>query len=359
MPTARKLPSGSWRCQVFSHYEEQQQPDGTIRKKRIYKSFTCTNPDRYGKKEAEAMAAAWAAANRKSVSSDIRHLTYGEALDRYIAARSAVLSPATIKEYKRSRNADMQGLMSKRLYAITQEDVQREINHEALSHSPKTVKNMHGLISAVMNTYRPDFVLKTDLPKKIRPQLYIPTDAEIQRLMAYVQNTDMEIPIMLAAFGPMRRGEIAALDSAHINGNTVHVEYSMAIDETGNWIRKAPKSISGNRYICFPDFVIEKLRTIKGSITPLTPGQISDRFLTIRNRVGLRQLRFHDLRHYSASIQHALGVPDAYIMERGGWKNDAVLKNIYRHTLRDKNDQMNRLVNAHFENLCTTERGTD
>ena len=44
MPTAKKLPSGSWRCQVYSHTEESIQPDGTVKKKRIYESFTNTDP---------------------------------------------------------------------------------------------------------------------------------------------------------------------------------------------------------------------------------------------------------------------------------------------------------------------------
>ena len=57
MPTAKKLPSGSWRCQVFSHYEYVKQNDGTIKKKRVYESFTCDDPSKQGKKKAEAMAA--------------------------------------------------------------------------------------------------------------------------------------------------------------------------------------------------------------------------------------------------------------------------------------------------------------
>ena len=61
MATAKKLPSGSWRCQVFSHFEEQIQPDGTVKKKRIYKSFTCDDPSTRGKRKCEAEAAAWAA----------------------------------------------------------------------------------------------------------------------------------------------------------------------------------------------------------------------------------------------------------------------------------------------------------
>ena len=35
MATAKKLPSGSWRCQVLSHTEEYTKPDGTIGKRKI------------------------------------------------------------------------------------------------------------------------------------------------------------------------------------------------------------------------------------------------------------------------------------------------------------------------------------
>ena len=44
MPTAKKLPSGSWRCLVYSHTEEIKNPDGSIKKKRIYESFTSNIP---------------------------------------------------------------------------------------------------------------------------------------------------------------------------------------------------------------------------------------------------------------------------------------------------------------------------
>lgn len=46
---------------------------------------------------------------------------------------------------------------------------------------------------------------------------------------------------------------------------------------------------------------------------------------------------------------HALNVPDAYIMEHGGWKNDRVLKEVYRHTMDEHSRKMNEMVNEHFE----------
>lgn len=57
------------------------------------------------------------------------------------------------------------------------------------------------------------------------------------------------------------------------------------------------------------------------------------------------------LAHYCASIQHALGIPDAYIMQRGGWGSDTVFKNVYRHALSDQEVKMNSLANVHFEKM--------
>lgn len=356
MATARKLTSGSWRCRVYSHTENIILPDGTKKEKKVYKSFTCDDPSAKGRRKCEAEAAAWAA-NKENAAKSCS-LTFGEALDQYIQARSAVLSPSTIKEYKRSRKNDLQDLMNIRVDKMTQNDIQVAINKEALSHSPKTVKNMHGLVSAVFDVYRPDFRLKTDLPKKVRPNLRIPSEADIKRLLEVVKDTDMEVPVLLATFGPMRRGEICALDSSHVDGNVVHVEYSMALNENNEWIKKRPKSYAGDRFIVFPDFVIAKISHLSGNITELNPAMISNRFRRILASEKITPFRFHDLRHYSASMLHAMDVPDQYIMQRGGWGSDAILKQVYRHTLEEEEKRQNERINVRFAMLYDTKYDT-
>lgn len=86
-------------------------------------------------------------------------------------------------------------------------------------------------------------------------------------------------------------------------------------------------------------------------VTDLNPNKITARFNHILIHAGVPHFRFHDLRHYAASILHALNIPDAYIMQRGGWENDAVLKGIYRHNLDDFSNEMTSRANAHFEAL--------
>lgn len=356
MATAKKLPSGSWRCQVYSHTEEILQNDGTVKKKRIYKSFTSDVLGSKGKRLAEQAAAEWAAEKENTYS--LQNITFGKALEQYIKSRETILSPRTIMDYRRIRKNEIQSLMNIKISVITQEDIQRAINLESQYHAPKTVRNTHGLISAVMHIYRPNFALNTVLPKKVRPDIYIPTEEEIKCLLKYVSGTDMELPILLAAFGPMRRGEICALHSKDISGNVVHVRSNMVLDTNRNWIIKSPKSYAGDRYIDYPDFVARLWVGIEGRITQYNPNNITDKFSMILKQAGINHFRFHDLRHYSASIQHALGIPDSYIMMRGGWGNDGTLKSVYRHALADVSSEMNSIANNHFTNLYNTKSNT-
>lgn len=350
MAKAKKLKSGSWRCLVYDYTDASG--------KRHYKSFTCDDPSPKGKRMAELMAAEYVATERDKKLLENKDMTLGEAWDMYIENRSSVLSPGTIREYKRSRKSDLKSLMPMRLTDITLEDIQIAINSEALNHSPKTVRNIHGLLSAVMGTYRPTFSLKTDLPKPKRPDLYIPNDTNIKTLLKYLENSDMELPVLLAAFGPMRRGEICALRYEDICENTIHVHSALALDENNQWVIKPPKTFSSDRYIEFPDFIIEKLGKGTGRIVKMTPNALSSRFSHILKNAGLPHFRFHDLRHYCASIQHALGIPDAYIMQRGGWSSDTTLKNVYRHAMDDRAQEMNTIANTHFESLCNTKCNT-
>lgn len=118
---------------------------------------------------------------------------------------------------------------------------------------------------------------------------------------------------------------------------SIHVSKTMVLDTESKWIIKAPKSYAGDRYVTVPIFVAKKFEQLDSDRIEVTPNEITNRFKTILKNSGLPHFRFHDLRHYNASVQHALGIPDAYIMQAGGWGNDQVLKEVYRHALPDVN----------------------
>ena len=100
----------------------------------------------------------------------------------------------------------------------------------------------------------------------------------------------------------------------------------MVLDENRKYIIKSPKSYAGDRFIDFPSFITDQIPKGNGRVTELNPNMITQRFNHVLKHAGVPHFRFHDCRHYCASIMHAIGVPDAYIMERGGWGNDGTLK---------------------------------
>lgn len=334
MAKAKKLPSGSWRVQVFAGYDATG--------KAIRKSFTAPT-----KKEAELLAAEFSA-GRKRKPADSR--TLSEAYARYMDIKRNTISPATLTEYERAAKRYFQELMPLKLSQISAEGVQSAVNALAATHSPKTVRNAHGLLSAVLRMFAPEIHLSTRLPQPKKPDIYVPSESEIEALIRSIRGKEIEKAVLLAAFGSLRRSECCALTIDDIEGNIIRVRRAMVQSSDGYWILKQPKSKAGYREITLPQFVIERLTPAKnGRIVNICPTSVTHAFEYAIKRTGLPHFRFHDLRHYQASILHAMGVPDKYIMERGGWKTDSTLKNIYQHTMSDKRRQVESAIVARFE----------
>ena len=347
MATAKQLPSGSWRCQVYDYTDANG--------KKHYHSITCPDPSQRGKHKCEQMADEW----MEQKETQKNTVTFSGAATEYIALRTQTLSPRTLEDYRKTLKNYCGQIADISISKITQQHIQAVINSCSEKLAPKTVSNIHAFISSVLREYRPTLVLNTRLPHRVRPDLYVPTDEDIGSLIERIQGTAMELPVMLAAFGPMRRGEICALDTRNINGNVVHVCENMIKqqepDQPRKWIIRHPKSYHGDRYIEYPDMVADLWNGKTGRLVTMTPDVLTAEFKRYLRSSGLQNFRFHDLRHYSASIQHALGIPDAYIMARGGWSTDTVLKQIYRHTMSDHQKEMNQKANDHFSKIVSHE----
>ena len=337
MPKAKKLPSGNWRTNVYIG------TDAAGKKK--FKSFT--HPDR---KTCEFMASEYQlAAKREQLP--LSDITFGNAMDRYIESKSNVLSPTTLREYKVCRRNYFKTLAPMKLHNITQNDIQIEINDLSSRLAPKTVRNIHGMLSAVFSVYRPNFKLQTTLPQKIKPNLYIPDNEDIKKIVQYAAGKKIELPIMFAAFGSLRRSEICALTYDDIDGCTVRVNKALVKDSTGKWVTKTTKTVESTRFVEMPQYVIDRIPPGEGNIVELTPDKITHHFARLLKNNGITHFRFHDLRHYQASILHAMGVPDKYIMQRGGWRTDNTLKNIYQHTFDKTTKEVSDKINNYFTDM--------
>lgn len=340
LPTPQKLPSGMYRCQIMV--------DG----KRV--SIVDESP---------AVAQAKAVALRAGLIKEGKSgpsITVGQAIDRYIESKDAVLSPSTVAGYKRVRKNALQDLMPKKLSDLTQEDIQRSINRMSREKSPKSVRNAHGLLSAVLAEYRPEMTLRTTLPQKQKYDASIPTDDDVARIIAAAAGTEMELPVLLAIWLGLRASEIRGLTWDCISGNTIHIRQAIVEGESGPVV-KGTKTYSGDRRLRLPPYL---LKLISGQahtddyIVHMSGQALYKRFSRMCAKAGLPHFRFHDLRHANASIMLALGVPDKYAMERMGHATNNMLKTVYQHTMRSKQDEVADVVDGYFSEKLHTDLHT-
>lgn len=281
-----------------------------------------------------------------TVSNDLRD-TFATSADKYIKIKYNVLSPSTIRAYY-SMLSNMSDTFKRRKTAdITQEDVQKEINDYTVGHSPKSTANLHGFISAILGIYRPNLILHTTLPQKVKYEAVTPSEDTIKRLLSEIKGSDFEIAFRLGVYG-LRRGEICALTSDDLEGNLLSINKSKVRDEHGQWVIKPiPKTTGSQRTIYIDDDLADLLRAA-GDAYPKNPNKLNQKLTSILTALGVPVFRFHDLRAYYASMAHALGIPDAYIMANGGWTSTNILNRVYKRTFAEMQAETNRTIADHL-----------
>lgn len=310
---AQRLPSGRYRCQI------------TDKKTGKRVSFTAETAQ---KAQEEALK------YKMGQSLPAERMPFKEAYSAFVKSRESIYSPNTLREYKNAAKVLAQ-FDQMPLGDITDMMIQQWVNSLASRLKPKTVANYYGYLSAIMSAYMPQRKLVVRLPRKDKTRTHIPSESDIMGILCHLKKKDRELYIVtqLGAFCGMRRGEVAALDIDHIYPeiNKAHVEYSIARCD-GVWIRKKPKTFASDRYVPLPPSLVSLILE-QGYITKLTPQQISKHFKCALKTAGIPHFRFHDLRHFSVSKQHSLGIPDVEIMAFHGFSTDYTMKNVYRQVM--------------------------
>ena len=333
MPKAKKLPSGSWRCRVYSYTDT----DG----KKHQESFTAPT-----KAQAEMLAAEYAANKHRRARHDI---TVGEAIDGYISAKEPVLSPSTIRGYDRMRKVDFGSIAKKKVRSLTSEDLQLFVSDLARNKSPKSVRNAYGLLTASIALYAPDLTFRVTLPAKPKKRPESPSDEAVRALYnaAYPQ---LRLCISFAMCG-IRRGEMCAFEYSDLKDGIIHIDKDMVKDRYGKWVIKPrPKTDDSDRYVMLPPFVLDQIGSGTGRIIDINPNTVTKQFIKYRNKLGL-SLTFHDLRHFFASTG-ALIMPDIYLADMGGWsRNSAAMKSIYQNNITSMSEYYANKMNTHLTKI--------
>lgn len=333
MAKAEKLKSGNWRAKAYMGTDENG--------KKIFQSFTAAT-----KKEAEYLAAEAVLKKKEKV----QNLTVGEAIDKYISIKENILSPTTIAGYRKIRRNNLQMLMDIPVQKLTQETIQKAVNDDSKRLSAKTVTSAHGLLSAAMAVYNPDFHLHTTLPRIQKKYKDLPEPEEIIKA---VEGTEIELPVLMGLCLGMRMSEIRGIRKKDISGDCLTIQNVMVTAEGKNIAKEQTKTNNSTRKLRLPAKIVELIsqsdvESDDDYIIKMSGQAIYKRFMRIIEKSGLKKMTFHDLRHINASVMLKLGIPDKYAMERGGWSTTSTLKSVYQHTFSAEREIVDNQIEDYF-----------
>jgi integrase len=170
--------------------------------------------------------------------------------------------------------------------------------------------------------------------------------------------------VTLAAWGTLRRGEVLSLnrEDVDLRAGTVRVERSLH-EFNDSRLELGPTKNGDPREIYMPSSVMPGLehhlrRFVRPeSDAPLLLGATGLRLRpsnfwviweTARRRAGLTWVRFHDLRHFAASMFASTGASTKEIMSRGGWKSVAMVVR-YEHASEERDALLAQALNQFAE----------
>ncbi|GHE30310.1 putative prophage phiRv2 integrase [Streptosporangium violaceochromogenes] len=220
-----------------------------------------------------------------------------------------------------------------------------------------TVAKAYRLLRGVLNTAVEDELIKRN-PCRIknagverpeeRPVLTVP---EVFRLASAVPPRFRAL-VLLATFGSLRWGELAALRRCHLDldARTVRVEASVAEMKTGELITGRPKSDAGTRVVTLPEVVIGDLTWhLQRFSGPAPDGLVfvgekgaqlrRSNFTKVWARAvteaGIPRIHVHDLRHTGNTLAAMTGASLKELMARMGHSSTKAAM-VYLHAAKDR-----------------------
>ncbi|WP_242021016.1 tyrosine-type recombinase/integrase [Cytobacillus oceanisediminis] len=222
-------------------------------------------------------------------------------------------------------------------------------------------------------------VAKVKKPKITQKDTDVYDEEEVFQLLTALKAEEQRwrVLITLAVLTGMRKGELLGLewDAVNLDSGTINVKQNL-VYANGKQIVKETKTKHSQRLISLPPEILPELKAFKKEWNknrllmaeqweggehnfvfsayhgkPLHQHSIKNWWSRFIKRHGLRYIRFHDLRHTSATFLLNKGENVKVISSRLGHANVLTTLNIYSHTLRKADE----LAADHFISFFTNK----
>ncbi|MFE7046616.1 tyrosine-type recombinase/integrase [Streptomyces atratus] len=244
--------------------------------------------------------------------------------------------------------------------------------------SASTVTYVHSVLkSALEHAVRED-----ELPRNVarnvkaatpRPRRFRPlTATEARQFLNAARTERLHALYELALRAGLRKGELLGLrwEDLDLTTGAASIRRSLQRTRTGGLTHLPTKTRASERRIALPTECLHSLKKHQEQQNreqeeagvgwkdsglvfttptgrPLDPANLTRRFRSFLNRAGLRRIRFHDLRHSTATLLLEQGVDLVVIKELLGHAHIGVTAGVYAHVrLRLQRQAIDTLSNA-------------
>ncbi|MBO5143432.1 MAG: site-specific integrase [Clostridia bacterium] len=251
--------------------------------------------------------------------------------------------------------------------------------------SANTVIHHHAIIRKCLDyAFKMDIIPNNPADKIQRPKMEqfigsFYTESELNTLFEKSKGDPLELVVLVTAFYGLRRSEVLGLqwDSFDFENKTITIKHTITITNTDGNNRKIEgkdrtKNKSSYRTLPLFDDIADKLLEFKEKqesfkkafgnsynknylnyvfVNPqgklLRPDYVTEHFSILLKKIGLKHIRFHDLRHSCASLLLAKDIKMKAIQEWLGHSCFSTTANLYAHLdSKSKQESAEALVNA-------------
>lgn len=310
--------------------------------------------------------------------------TFEQYAREWLLLRSYELRYNTLRSYRRNLELHVFPHIGKMaLVDIKRRDIQRiHIVLLDTGHKPKTVQLIHSIVRFVLAQAEVDELVSTNaaanmrLPKR-QPPSFVPLDPnEILTLVAAMRGDPLEALFLLTVACGLRRGEACGVrwSDFHLTGEATLQLQGQIVRLPQSVFEFSPlKSTTGQSLlISVPPVVVDALLAHKDRQAfsraqaaelwkeqdyvftnaigdPLDPMQAYRMFKLLLGRAGLRDQRFHDLRHATASLLLSWGLELWEVSKLLRHSGLSITSDIYGHLYQQTGKEIAEKMSAFIQ----------
>lgn len=284
-------------------------------------------------RDAEKWAREYAAQQRNSGVEDSYKLKLIDFLDSWAEIKAPALSPNTLAGYKvnieKVRESALGGMV---LQDVRLLHVQNFIS--SLTGRPNTIKYVYRTLHAALEyavksriiQYNPSNGVEFPDGDPFEATYLSVQDAQELLESLRAQNNELYVPVMFAMMYGMRRGEALGIrwQDIDFDTRTVTIPKNYTTDGQNGTVYRKVKTKGSNRTVVLSQSFSDELLQIRNScaagefkisgfVMESIMGEMPDprsmvgRLNRFQRASGLKECRFHDLRHTFAALQRASG----------------------------------------------------